>query len=118
MLFRSVDKLAIGSGAGESALEDKLAILAWLQAVLFQKTFQRRPKLPYVKHRLDRAAFLAAADQGAVRAFTEDNRRFAGKMDSNRLLRSTKLHLSPQEKPAPPLSGLRRKSVAIVKNRQ
>ncbi len=47
-------------------------LLARLQAVLFQKYFQRRAEFFCIKNRLDRAAFLAAADKRAVGAFAQN----------------------------------------------
>ena len=64
--------------AGESALEDELIFLARFQAVLVQKTLEfasaaRGVSLNlHIEHRLDGAAFLAAADERAVGAFAED----------------------------------------------
>ena len=69
---RTVDKLAVGSGGGERAFKDKLIFLARFEAVFFEKIFQRRAKFFYIEDGLDRAAFLAAADERAVGAFAED----------------------------------------------
>ena len=38
----TVDELAVGAGAGKAAFENKLILLAGLQAVFFEKRFQRR----------------------------------------------------------------------------
>ncbi len=49
--------------AGEGAFEDELIVFARFQAVFLEKGFQRRAEVGDIKDGLDRAAFLATADE-------------------------------------------------------
>ena len=68
---RAVNELTVGAGAGETTLEDKLMVFAWLQPILFQKRLERGPEPRDVKHRLDGAALAATTDKVAIRAFPQ-----------------------------------------------
>ena len=80
----TVDKLAVGSRGGEGAFEDELMVVTGFEAVVVEETFERGAEFPDIEDGLDAAAFLAAADEGTVGAFTEnevegaENDGFAG----------------------------------------
>ena len=69
---RTIDELAVGARIGECALEDKPMVVAGLQAVFIEKAFQRSAQLLHVEHGLDGATVAAAADEGTIGAFAED----------------------------------------------
>ena len=68
---RTVDKLAIGAGCGEGALEHELAGVAGFQSVDIEKIVERRAQCADIKHRLDGATIRTGADERAVSALAE-----------------------------------------------
>ena len=67
----AVDELAVGAGAGEGALEEKLVVGARLEAVFLQKRLEGRAEPGDVEGGLDGATVAAAANEGAVGALAQ-----------------------------------------------
>ena len=68
----AVDELAVGAGGGEGALEDELRALAGFDAVFLEERGECGANGRKIEDGFDGATVRAAADEGAVGAFAED----------------------------------------------
>ena len=69
---RAVDELFVGTGVGERALQNELAVFARLQAILIEKRGQRRLEVADIEDGLHGTRIGTAANQRAVSALAED----------------------------------------------
>lgn len=75
----TVDELAVRAGGGKHAFEHQLLVFARFQAVIREIVFQGNRQSGDIEDRLDRTTFRAAAQEGAIRAFTQDQVERANK---------------------------------------
>src|SRR6478736_7758707 len=69
---RAIHELPVRSRRSERTLEHKLASVAWFEAVLIEKVFQRRPEPGDIEDGFNGAGIAATPDKRTVGALTED----------------------------------------------